>query len=194
MAKLPAGTKGWIVKLYKAGEGINAIQDKVKQNFPKITKTRIRAVVRKHLIDLADDLWAVAVKVKAGWKCAVSSKAENPEAHHLIRRGNYTHRWNVMNGICLNSYYHTLGDDIAAHGATDVTERFRDWMKRFCPKQWAWFEKHRNDPSVKPDIDELLEIVKRLEGETKNAYHIEPKRLGERKAVPEVPCENSSEE
>jgi len=180
MAKLPAGTKGWIVKLYKAGSDIDGIQQTVKKNFPKITKTRIRIVIRNHLIDRADELWAVAVKVRFGWKCAISNKAENLEAHHLIRRKNWTHRWTVMNGICLNSYSHTLGDEIAAHGATDVTERFRDWMIRYHSEQWAWFEKHRNDTSQKPDIDELLKIIHRLEGETKNAFQLNKPDLGER--------------
>lgn len=180
MAKLPAGTKGWIVKLYKAGGSIDEIQKKVKENFPKITKTRIRSVLRNHLIARADELWSTAVKVKFGWKCAVSNKVENLEAHHLIRRGNWTHRWTVMNGICLNSYFHSLGDDIAAHGATDVTDRFREHMKRHYTEQWIWFEQHRDDPSQKPDIDELLNIIRRLEGETKNAYHLETKDLGKR--------------
>lgn len=180
MAKTPAATKGWIVKLYKAGAQIDEIQEKVKPKFPKITKTRIRAVLRRHLEDLADDLWSTAVKVKFGWKCAVSNKTENLESHHLIRRGNWTYRYTVMNGICLNSYFHTLGSDIAAHGATDVTSRFRDWMMKHQKEQWAWFLMHRDDASRKPGIDELLEIVERLKGETKNAYHLEPEDLGER--------------
>lgn len=190
MAKLLAGTKGWIVKLYKAGASIDEIQKKVKESFPKITKTRTRSVVRSHLIVRADELWATAVKVKFGWKCAVSNKTENLESHHLIRRGNFTHRWTVMNGVCLNSYFHTLGNDIAAHGATDVTERFRDWIIRYHLEQWAWFEQHRNDPSHKPGIDEMLNIIERLEGETKNAYHLETRNLGERKRLTEGPSED----
>lgn len=182
MAKLPATTKGWIVRLYKAGSDIDEIMQKVRVNFPKITKTQIRSVARKHLVTLADELWSVAVKVKFGWKCAHSYKTENLEAHHLIRRSNFTHRWALENGISLNSYYHSLGSNItiAAHGATDVTERFRDWMIKNHSEQWAWFEKHRNDPSQKPDIDEMLEIVKRLEGEAKDSYHLGTKDLGER--------------
>lgn len=186
MVKLLAGTKGWIVKLYKAGNGIDEIQQKVKKNFPKITKTHIRIVVRNHLIALADELWATAVKVSFGWKCAISNKPDNLESHHLIRRGNWTHRWTVINGICLNSYYHTLGVDIAAHGATDVTERFREWMIKYHAEQWAWFEEHRNDPSQKPDIDELLNIVHRLKGETQNAYHLESDDFGKRGLAQEI--------
>lgn len=180
MGKLNAGTKGWIVKLYKAGSDINEIREKVKKNFPKITKSTIRVVIRHHLVNLADDLWSAAVKVRFGWKCAVSNKTENLESHHLIRRGNWTHRYSVMNGVCLNSYYHTLGSGIAAHGATDVTERFRTWMEDYHLEQWAWFIEHRNDKSVKPDIDELLEIVHRLEEATKNGFKLKTRDLGER--------------
>lgn len=185
MAKLKAGTKGWIVKLYKSGNNIDEIREKVKKNFSKITKTSIRVVIRKHLINLADELWSTAVKVNFGWKCAISNKTDNLESHHLIRRGNWTHRYTVMNGVCLNSYFHTLGNYIAAHGATDVTERFREWMQRDHPKQWDWFEKHRNDTSRKPDIDELLNIVHILEGATKNAYNLETRDLGERGSAQE---------
>ncbi|KKM77860.1 hypothetical protein LCGC14_1365750 [marine sediment metagenome] len=178
--KITSGTKGWIVKLYKAGNDIDEIRNKVKANFYKITKSTIRVVIRHHLVNLADELWSAAVKVRFGWKCAVSNKTENLESHHLIRRGNWTHRWTVENGVCLNSGWHTLGSDIAAHGATDVTERFRDWMLQNYSEQWAWFEQHRNDVSRKPDIDELLEIVHRLEGATKNGFKVETRDLGER--------------
>jgi len=178
--KTPAATKGWIVKLYKDGAGPDEIQQKVKEQFPKITKTRIIIVVRRHLESQADELWSTAVKVKFGWKCAISNKTENLEAHHLIRRGNWTHRWTVMNGICLNSGWHTLGSEISAHGATDVTDRFRDWMRKHCPGQWAWFLDNRDEPSKKPGIDELLDIVRRLKGEVKNGYHCESEDLGKR--------------
>jgi len=180
MAKLKAGTRGWIVKMYKAGAQIDEIQKKVKKNFPKITKVSIRAVIRKHLISLADELWSTTVKVRFGWKCAISNKTESLESHHLIGRSNWTHRWTLMNGVCLNSYYHALGGHIAAHGATDVTNRFGEWMKKDHPEQWAWFVQNRDVPSRKPDIDELLDIVKMLEKKCKNAYHLESDDLGKR--------------
>jgi hypothetical protein len=180
MAKLPAGTRGWIVKLYKTGTDIGEIHQKVKQKLPKITKDTIRRAIRKHLVDVADELWSTAVKVRGGLKCAISNKTENVESHHLIRRGNWTHRYTLMNGIPLNSYFHTLGDKIAAHGATDVTERFRAWMQESRPEQWAWFQKHLNDPSKKPELDEMLIIIKRLEAEIKDAYHMENNELGVR--------------
>ena len=180
MAKMKAGIKGWIVKMYKSGSNIDEIQAKVKVKMPKITKVSINAVITKHLINLADELWAIAVKVKFGWKCAISNKTENLEAHHLIRRGNYTHRWTVRNGICLNSGWHTLGGEISAHGATDVTDRFRAWMIANNGEQWHWFEQHRDDESVKPKSDELLKIVKMLEGAAKNGFNIETRGLGER--------------
>jgi hypothetical protein len=180
MAKLAAGTKGWIVKLYKGGATIDEIYTKVKVNTPKITKVSIHRVITKHLISLADELWSTAVKVKFGWKCAISNKTENLESHHLIRRGNWTHRWSVENGICLNSGYHTLGSKISAHGATDVTSRFSEWMLKHQFKQWVWFTDHRDDKSIKPTNEELLCIIKRLEGATKNGYQIEERDLGER--------------
>ena len=180
MAKTKPGTKAWITKLYKSGAGIDEIQAKVKVKTPKITKISINAVIMKHLISLADELWSAAVKVKFSWKCAISNKTENLESHHLIRRGNYTHRWTVENGICLNSGWHTLGSKISAHGATDVTDRFRDWMKINQKEQWAWFEARRDDTSVKPNNEELLNIIHRLEREIKNGYRIETGNLGER--------------
>lgn len=180
MAKMKPGTKAWITKLYKTGSNIDEIQQKVRVKSPKITKVSINAVIRKHLITRADELWSIAVKVRFGWKCAISNKTENLEAHHLVRRGNYTHRWTVENGICLNSGWHTLGSKISAHGATDVTDRFRDWMRINQPEQWVWFENHRDDKSVKPANDEMLEIIHKLEKETKNGYHLEKRELGER--------------
>ena len=182
MAKMKASTRGWIVKLYKSGANIDEIHAKVREKAPKITKVSINAAIRRHLVNLADELWSTAVKVKFGWKCAISNKTDNLESHHLIGRGNKTHRWSIENGICLNSYYHTLSSEIAAHGATDVTEQFREWMIRTRPEQWAWFEEHKNDKSVTPDLAEMLVIVKRLEGATKNGYSIGTD-IGERRQV-----------
>lgn len=181
MAKLTSGTKAWITKLYKSGSDIDEIREKVKVKSPRITKDSIRRVISKHLINVADELWATVVKVRFSWKCAISNKSEHLESHHLIRRGNWTHRWTVVNGICLNSGYHTLGSKISAHGATDATDRFREWMKDNHKEQWTWFEQHRDDASIKPTLHQLLEIVRRLEGASKNGYHLElEKSLGER--------------
>ena len=66
------------------------------------------------------------------------------------------------------------------NGATDVTDRFRAWMIANHGEQWHWFEQHRDDTSVKPANDELLEIIRKLERETKNGYHLEERELGKR--------------
>lgn len=161
--KLNAGKKGWITKLFKEGKLITEIRVILTPTIPKITLETVRRVIRKHLEKLALELWADVVK--QGGKCEISGKTDNLEAHHLIGKKNKKYRYDVSNGICLNSYYHTLNDKIAAHGSTNATFYFAEWMKENRPGQWLWFLENCTDITiVSYSIDELLEICTELEG------------------------------
>lgn len=166
MTKIPSTIKTKITKMFKKGCSIDEIKAAVIPDFPKITPDRIKTVVKTHLRKAADNLWSKAVKQLAGNKCAVCGKMGANDAHHLIGRVHTLYRWDIDNGVCLCAYHHTLGHDIAAHGSTDVTERFAVFMKEHRLEQWRNFERNKDLKAiVKVDIFALLEIVKGLENQ-----------------------------
>ena len=183
-SRVPRDTKTKITKLFKAGQTIPEIKAAVIDAYPKITPESIRTVVRKHISGLCDELWSKAVKIRDGNKCVISNKSSGLNSHHLIGRGNKKYRWTVENGVTLAADHHTLGNDVAAHGATDVTDRFSDWMKDNRPEQWAWFQSHRDDHEiVQVDIFQLLEISNRLKTEIEEAKSRPMPDIMARKAV-----------
>lgn len=162
-AKTLKGLKLKIIWMFKQGHDMSSIKSSATEDFPKITLARIRTIIKRHLEKRADGLWSAVIT--QGGRCEVSGKTDSLQAHHLIHRANRLFRWNISNGISLNMYYHSLGNDIAAHGATDVTARFAEWMETHRPGQWQWFleNKDKNEP-IKHTIEDVLNICTELEG------------------------------
>ncbi len=166
MAKIRPVTKTKITKLFKQGKSLAEIKQAVSPEFPKITLTRIRVVIRKHLIGLCDELWSKAVKIRDGGKCVISGKSTGLNSHHMIGRGNYKFRWVLDNGVTLAADHHTLGNDIAPHGPTDVTERFAKWMIEHKGLQWVWMLENMDDKKpAEIDIFSLKETAVHLQAE-----------------------------
>lgn len=166
MAKLPGPIKGNITKMFKKGMLLPEIKKAIEPVFPKITIQRIKTVLRSHFMELCDELWSEAVKLKAGNVCVISKKPGTLNSHHLIGRLNYKFRWDIDNGVCLGAYRHTLANNLAAHGSTDATLRFRYWMMNHQRSQWIQFQDNMDDhETIKVDVYYLLETAKRLEAE-----------------------------
>lgn len=68
--------------------------DKVKKQTGKITAKD------------CDELWAKAVKARAGYKCEQSGGTNELQAHHIIPRTCWALRYDLENGVCLTKYYH----------------------------------------------------------------------------------------
>ncbi len=179
MAKLKRVTKTKITKMFKDGCSVKLIKREVSKEFPKITPTRIRTVIRKYLMGLADELWSQAIK-QVG-HCEVCSRTVPLNAHHLIRRQNLRFRWDLSNGICLCAWHHKLSPRLAAHGSTDATSRFAEWMQEHRPGQWAWMLRHRDERNTeKVTCDDLKRICAELEQVIKIKAEAD---LGQRKTV-----------
>ncbi len=166
MAQLPGAIKGNITKMFKTGKLLPEIREVVRQKFPKITTERIKTVLRAHFMELCDNLWSEAVKLKAGNVCVISGDRDSLNAHHLIGRKNYKFRWDIDNGVCLGAYRHRLADDMVAHGSTAATQKFAGWMWGHRTLQWAVMLKNMDDhEQIKVDVYFLLETANRLEAE-----------------------------
>lgn len=149
--KLTPALKRDIIRLYKSGEAIKDIVVHCRVKMPKITSDRVGTVLHSHFEKAADDLWSLKVKEKFGFKCAISGQSDvKIESHHLIGRKNSNYRYDINNGICLSAWHHTLGNSISAHGSTDVTDRFMDWLKDQRPEQYEWFCENRDNKAARP--------------------------------------------
>lgn len=166
MAKLSGALKGQITKMFKKGMLLPEIREAVKPKFPKITTQRIKTVLRAHFMQYCDDLWADAVKLKAGNLCIIEKNCGTLNAHHLVGRSNYKFRWDIDNGVCLGAYRHTFADDMAAHGSTAATQKFALWMMVNRVEQWQKMMANMCDREIiKVDVYFLLETAQRLEAE-----------------------------
>jgi hypothetical protein len=162
--KLSPALKGRITKLFKGGMLLPDIKETLLvEKDTDIPIPRIKTVLRSHFLGHCDDLWAEAVKLKAGNLCIIDRLPATLNAHHLIGRSNYKFRWNVLNGVCLSSYRHMLANDLCAHGSTSATKRFASWMANHRTGQWATFLNRMNDTEkIKVDVYFLLETERQL--------------------------------
>lgn len=85
----------------------------------------------KSLKKQCDDLWILAVKLKAGYKSELSYQEGRQiggehilHSHHIARKPNHRLRYELDNGICLTAWEHRYG----IHG--DHEESYREKIKR----------------------------------------------------------------
>jgi 5-methylcytosine-specific restriction endonuclease McrA len=129
-----------------------------------LKRTKYKKMANKSGRNFCDELWAVSVKTRDGYKCAVCGDTNMPNAHHLITRKVFKYRWNVDNGITLCPKHHEFDVSFSAHTAPWALEY---WMKDNRPKQYANHVTQRN--SIDNVKTEYQEIYFRLEHEFKEA-------------------------
>lgn len=100
-----------------------------------------------------DELWAICVKTRDNFQCAICGEKNMPNAHHLITRKVFQYRWDVSNGITLCPSHHEFDVRLSAHTAPWGLE---EWMKENRPEQ---FKKHeisrKNIENVATDYQEI---------------------------------------
>ncbi len=98
-------------------------------------------------IDNMDTLWGIIIR-EVGY-CEKCGNGNALEAHHLVERGVYRHRYDLYNGICLCKSCHKYSNDASAHGrmggVMSAGYRFTRWMAENRPAQWAWYEANMNN-------------------------------------------------
>lgn len=60
----------------------------------------------KYWEDKCDILFALIVKIKAGWRCAETGTRNNLQCAHIVSRTYRNTRWDFNNAICLKSGRH----------------------------------------------------------------------------------------
>jgi len=79
-----------------------------------------------------DKEWAIKVKERDEYKCAICGEREKPCAHHLIPREIKKTRFMVSNGITLCPLHHRFSRQISAHQNPIA---FIMWMEENRPNQ-----------------------------------------------------------
>lgn len=116
---------------------------------------------RKHAkLQVLDDLWGKAVKIRAGERCEYCGKTEHLNSHHIFSRTNNSVRWAIENGVCLCALHHWLAN-MSAHKAP---LEFAEWLKE--KRGIEWYNKLRERakrelPKITPNLK--LEIANKLE-------------------------------
>lgn len=116
---------------------------------------------KKSKVRVCDDLWAIKVKERAGWKCEVCGKTPTNnkgtillQSHHVIPRTNYATRFRLENGVCLCYKDHI-------HYAHKDAMGFADWFRKHRPHDAALIEGLRYN-QVKNNYEEIKEYLESL--------------------------------
>jgi len=91
-----------------------------------------------------DEVWALSVKLRAGFKCEMCGwEGDKIDAHHIIPRTFSDIRHNVMNGIALCSRCHKLGPR-APHRVDGNSVFFFFLLKKKHPARFRFAEDYIN--------------------------------------------------
>lgn len=89
------------------------------------------------LKDKADRLWSCAVVADWGHRCAMTGQTGGKlDPHHLIPREYSLTRFDLRNGLCLNSYYHVRCPKRAPH---KNPAGFLEWLEEEYPDIASWY-------------------------------------------------------
>lgn len=83
----------------------------------------------------ADRLWSKIVAMTYGGKCALCGATEFVQAHHLIPREMFSHRYSIENGIALCPSHHKYSFILSAHRSS---MEFAKWLFINHPQKWQW--------------------------------------------------------
>jgi len=130
---------------FKKGQGPKTKKVKRKSN---------KALVRK-----CDGLWALLVKLRAGFKCEVCGKAGEPvkcypdyntgglDAHHILGKTGCRskYRYELNNGICLCDNHHKYDPVCSGHANTGASANLIESLFELDTDRFDWVKEHSDD-------------------------------------------------
>jgi hypothetical protein len=84
-----------------------------------------------------DKDWALQVKQRDGFKCAICSDIERLNSHHIIVREQHDTKLDLLNGITLCAKHHLFCRTISAH---NNPLGFFIWLEKNRPEQMAYLK------------------------------------------------------
>ena len=94
------------------------------------------------LRDMADRLWATAIKIDWANKCAVCGHRGTIHAHHLIPRHNTATRYEPENGLALCPSCHLFNPHTSPH---QNALGWLDWLRDHYVARYKWWIDHQHD-------------------------------------------------
>jgi hypothetical protein len=132
-------------------------------------RIKYKKISNKSGRNFCDELWALSVKTRDGFKCAICEDTNMPNAHHLITRKVFQYRWDVSNGVTLCPSHHEFDVRLSAHTAPWGLE---EWMIKNRPEQFAQHVHARNNiENVKTDYQEIYWRLEQEYKEMTGEYH-----------------------
>ena len=84
--------------------------------------------LNKEIIDKLDHLWSLKVKERDNFKCQLCGSSYNISSHHIIKRGHFITRWDILNGItlCVNCHLdvHSLNHKLSL----ETQDKILNWF------------------------------------------------------------------
>jgi len=124
----------------------------------------VKAKKKKNIDKRLLDLWAEAVKMRAGHKCEYCGNLKSLNSHHIFSKRHRATRWDIDNGICLCAKHHTLGN-FSAHQSPDFTlwmlgyvglDRYKKIQgQAYQVKKWTEVEKEE----IKVELENYIEGI-----------------------------------
>ena len=112
----------------------------------------LRVATKKSLKAKCDKLWSEIIR-SIGY-CEMCGSNQNLQAHHIMGRINYSLRWDLRNGICLDASCHTFSRNSAHNSPLE----FAEWFKANRPEDYEYLLSKKN-LLVKPDYEQILNYL-----------------------------------
>lgn len=124
----------------------------------------------KDLKKECDELWSLIIKMRARFRCEYTGANGKQidrdgvilHSHHIYGKSTYAYRYDLNNGICLDSKIHKW----YAHGTPEKQEQFRDFIKdvrgeNFYEKMKVQTKTSTTLPMYKAFLEQELEKLKK---------------------------------
>lgn len=112
-----------------------------------LTKRRKRTShdvpAKGRLREMADRLWALAVKADWNHRCAVCGNRGRLNSHHLIPRQHQATRYDLCNGCCLCAHHHQFDPDVSPH---QNAAGWMEWLLLHHAELQRWYVENNRKP------------------------------------------------
>lgn len=123
-----------------------------------------------------DELWAIRVKQRAGFRCEVCGKPgefvkSHPEypikgldAHHMLGKSGVRtkYRHDLLTGMCLCDNHHKYDNACSGHANTAASDNLMLKLQTIDPDRWTYITSHSDDKqgaSEKIDYESVYESL-----------------------------------
>ena len=111
----------------------------------------------KAFIKRLDDLWSLAVKLRAGSRCEMCFRTRALNSHHFFSRRYMGLRWDVENGFCLcaDCHINTAHHRPSVFVLKAIKQRGEEWHNRLLLKTQQIY-KYPDTALIEKELKEII--------------------------------------